>query len=184
MLRPCTSSYATSRELSDTATPALRGVCRFRPLPPCPAAIRFESSLLALCSSARRAALSPRPARLIKYVSIRMPDCGPLSETFFDASTRAIVPASFLNNPAGGCVESVFTEATHLRRVRSAISILHNSNRTHLLPSAIPKMVYRLLIICSLCGRCVVFSDGLDYLLPALGRAQASVTFDICHNPG
>jgi len=42
-----------------------------------------------------------------------MPDAGPLGETRFDASVRAIVPASFVKSPLGGCVESVFTLATH-----------------------------------------------------------------------
>lgn len=86
--------------------------------------MRFNSSFFARCSSARLGVLSPRPARLIKYVSIRMPDCGPLGETFFDASTRAIVAAFFLNKLGGGCVESVFTEATHLCGFRSAIFVL------------------------------------------------------------
>jgi hypothetical protein len=35
-----------------------------------------------------------------------MPDAGPLGETFFDARVRAIVAASFLNSPSGGCVAS------------------------------------------------------------------------------
>jgi hypothetical protein len=75
--------------------------------------IRAESKRFALSSSARRVALSPRPARLIKYVSIRNPELGPLGETFFEANVRAIVAASFVNSPFGGCVESVFTLATH-----------------------------------------------------------------------
>jgi len=50
----------------------------------------------------------------MKYVSIRMPEPGPLGETFFEARALAIVVALFVNNPAGGCVESVFTLATHL----------------------------------------------------------------------
>jgi hypothetical protein len=36
-----------------------------------------------------------------------------LGETFFDASCRAIVSASFVNSPAGGYVETVFTLPTH-----------------------------------------------------------------------
>ncbi len=52
-----------------------------------------------------------------------MPDCGPLGETLLEASERAIVDAFFLKSPAGGCVESVFTCATHFRfLVRCAIS--------------------------------------------------------------
>jgi len=74
--------------------------------------IRSESKTFAFCSSARRAVLSPRPARLMKYVSIRMPDPGPFGETRLEASVRAIVAALFVNNPAGGWVESVFTLAT------------------------------------------------------------------------
>jgi hypothetical protein len=75
--------------------------------------MRSERSLFALSSSARRDALSPFPPRLMKYVSIRMPDPGPLGETFFDASERAIVSASFVNSPLGGNVETVLTDATH-----------------------------------------------------------------------
>jgi len=75
--------------------------------------IRFDSKRFALCNSARRLALSPRPARLIKYVSILIPDPGPFGETFRDASVRAIVVALLLNNPLGGCVESVVTLDTH-----------------------------------------------------------------------
>jgi hypothetical protein len=45
---------------------------------------------------------------------MRMPEPGPFGDTFFDASVRAMVAAFFLNNPAGGCVESVLTVPTHL----------------------------------------------------------------------
>ena len=44
-----------------------------------------------------------------------MPEPGPLGETFFEASARAMVSASFANSPWGGCVESVFTLADHFR---------------------------------------------------------------------
>ena len=50
----------------------------------------------------------------MKYVSIRMPEPGPLGETLFEAKVLAIVLALLVNNPAGGWVESVFTFATHL----------------------------------------------------------------------
>jgi len=76
---------------------------------------RFTSKAFALSNSARREALSPLPARLMKYVSIRMPEPGPFGETFFDASALAIVGALFVNNPVGGCVESVLTPSIHLR---------------------------------------------------------------------
>jgi len=36
-----------------------------------------------------------------------------VGETFFEANVRAIVAASLVNSPFGGCVESVFTVATH-----------------------------------------------------------------------
>jgi hypothetical protein len=49
----------------------------------------------------------------MKYVNIRIPEPGPLGETLFDASVRAIVGASFVKRPSGGCVESVSTLATH-----------------------------------------------------------------------
>ncbi len=48
----------------------------------------------------------------MKYVSMRIPEAGPLGETFFEASVRAIVAALLVNSPAGGCVESVVTLAT------------------------------------------------------------------------
>jgi len=50
----------------------------------------------------------------MKYVSMRIPDPGPFGETFLEARVLAIVAALFVNNPAGGCVESVLTVATHL----------------------------------------------------------------------
>jgi len=56
----------------------------------------------AFSSSARREGLNPRPARLIKKLSMRIPETGPFGETSGDASVRAIVRALFLNSPAGG----------------------------------------------------------------------------------
>lgn len=53
----------------------------------------------------------------MKYVSMRMPEPGPLGETFFEASVLAIVAAGFVNNPSGGWVESVCTRAIHLLEV-------------------------------------------------------------------
>ncbi len=64
-------------------------------------------------SSARLCAVRPRPARFMKYVNIRIPEPTPLGETSFEARVRAMVAALFVNNPGGGCVESVFTVATH-----------------------------------------------------------------------
>jgi hypothetical protein len=52
----------------------------------------------------------------MKYVSIRIPDCGPLGDTFFEANARAMVGALFVNNPSGGWVESVCTDFTHFLR--------------------------------------------------------------------
>jgi hypothetical protein len=49
----------------------------------------------------------------MKYVSMRMPDPGPFGETRFDARAFAITAGLFVNNPLGGCVESVFTLLTH-----------------------------------------------------------------------
>src|SRR4029434_9603636 len=62
--------------------------------------IFFESNVLAFSSSRRRVALKPLPARLMKYVSIRMPEEGPLGETFLEASDLAMVAALLVNNPA------------------------------------------------------------------------------------
>jgi hypothetical protein len=44
---------------------------------------------------------------------MRIPDPGPFGETFFDASVRAMVAASLVKSPGGGCVESVVTVRTH-----------------------------------------------------------------------
>lgn len=44
---------------------------------------------------------------------MRKPDCGPLGDTFLEASTRAIVGARLVNNPLGGYVDTVLTFATH-----------------------------------------------------------------------
>jgi hypothetical protein len=73
---------------------------------------RAESSFLALSSAARRVGLNPFPARLMKYVSMRIPDAGPFGETRFDASSRAIVSGDFVNRPFCGWVESVLTAFT------------------------------------------------------------------------
>jgi len=43
---------------------------------------------------------------------MRIPDPGPLGETLGEASESAIVAASFVKSPFGGCVESVFTLAS------------------------------------------------------------------------
>ncbi len=75
--------------------------------------MRRESKVLALCNSARLFALSPCPARLMKYVSILIPEPGPLGDIFFDASVRTMVAALLVNSPSGGCVESVLTLDTH-----------------------------------------------------------------------
>jgi hypothetical protein len=59
-----------------------------------------------------------------------MPEPGPLGETFFEASVRAMVPASLLNTPSGGCVESVLTFPDHffvaLAMVRSVTEMIHH----------------------------------------------------------
>jgi hypothetical protein len=44
---------------------------------------------------------------------MRIPEPGPFGETFREASARAMVLALLVNNPGGGCVESVLTFATH-----------------------------------------------------------------------
>src|SRR5215510_11125389 len=77
--------------------------------------MRCESSRLALSSSRRRVGERLRPARLIKNVSMRIPELGPFGETFFDAKRRAIVAASLLNKSTGGWVESVLTFADQRR---------------------------------------------------------------------
>ena len=46
---------------------------------------------------------------------MRMPEPGPLGDTFVEARLRAMVAALLVNKPAGGWVESVCTLATHLR---------------------------------------------------------------------
>jgi len=45
---------------------------------------------------------------------MRIPDPGPFGDTFFEARLRAMVAALFVNNPFGGCVESLVTVRTHL----------------------------------------------------------------------
>lgn len=43
---------------------------------------------------------------------MRIPDCGPFGDTFFEARARAMVDAFFLNRPFGGYVDTVLTFAT------------------------------------------------------------------------
>ena len=38
----------------------------------------------------------------MKYVSIRMPETGPLGETFLEASVLAMTGALLVNSPGGG----------------------------------------------------------------------------------
>jgi hypothetical protein len=78
-------------------------------------AIRLDNRFFARSNSARRLRLSPLPARLMKYVSILIPEPGPFGDTLRDANARAIVLASFVNSPACGCVESVLTFAIQRR---------------------------------------------------------------------
>jgi hypothetical protein len=49
----------------------------------------------------------------MKYVSMRIPEDGPLGDTFLDANALAIAPALRVKSPLGGWVESVVTLATH-----------------------------------------------------------------------
>lgn len=44
---------------------------------------------------------------------MRIPEAGPLGETFFEARALATTAALLLNSPGGGCVESEVTEADH-----------------------------------------------------------------------
>ena len=74
--------------------------------------MRFRSKSFAFSNSTLRLALTPRPARFTKYVSIRIPELGPFGETLFEARALAMLAASFVKRPSGGCVESVFTFAT------------------------------------------------------------------------
>jgi hypothetical protein len=60
----------------------------------------------------------------MKYVSMRRPDVGPFGETFLEARARAIVSAFFVNNPGGGCVETVVTSETQLFARRFATRFL------------------------------------------------------------
>ena len=89
-------------------------ICQLRRFLVCFACILLASKVFALSSSARREGLSPRPERLIKNVSIRIPEPGPFGDTFLEANVLAITKALFLNNPGGGRVESVSTFAIHL----------------------------------------------------------------------
>jgi len=77
--------------------------------------MRSDRSFFARSSSLWRVAVSPLPARLMKKLSMRMPEAGPFGDTFFDASVRAMRGALFRNKPSGGCVDSVLTRATQRR---------------------------------------------------------------------
>jgi hypothetical protein len=60
----------------------------------------------------------------MKYVSMRIPDPGPFGDTFFEASSRAMISGDFVNSPSRGCVESVVTVFTH-RALFFALAIPH-----------------------------------------------------------
>src|SRR6185312_2560404 len=75
--------------------------------------MRSESSALAFSSSLLRFPLKFFPARFIKKFNMRIPEPGPLGETFLDARDFAIVSASLVKSPSGGKVETVFTCPDH-----------------------------------------------------------------------
>jgi hypothetical protein len=79
---------------------------------------RFDSSDFPRSNSARCDAVKPRPAQLMKYVSIRTPDATPFGETFLDASTLAIVGAFLVNSPPGGCIAFARKAPSRLARVK------------------------------------------------------------------
>src|SRR5437660_12560263 len=63
----------------------------------------------------------------MKKLSIRIPDAGPFGETRRDARERAMVAASLVKRPSGGCVESVVTAALHFRLATAVL--LHPSRQ-------------------------------------------------------
>jgi hypothetical protein len=75
--------------------------------------MRRESSSFARLSSAFLDGFRFLPALFMKKVNILIPDPGPLGETFFEASERAIVSAPFVKSPSGGNEETVFTLCDH-----------------------------------------------------------------------
>ena len=53
-----------------------------------------------------------------------MPEAGPFGDTRFDASALAIVLASLVNSPLGGCVESVVTFFTQRRELARRLTVV------------------------------------------------------------
>jgi hypothetical protein len=90
---------------------------------------RAESNPFAFCRTAFRDELRFLSARLMKNVSILIPEPGHLGETFFKASVRSIVSGSYVNSPSGGYVETVFTWPDHFFGEEADISI---PSRAHL----------------------------------------------------
>ena len=74
---------------------------------------RACSILFAFSSSRLREAGRPLPPRFRKYCIIRMPESIPFGLTFLEAICRAIVPASLVNMPFSGKVDTVETLLTH-----------------------------------------------------------------------
>jgi hypothetical protein len=61
---------------------------------------------------------------------MRMPETGPLGDTFFEASSRAMVLAPRVKSSGAGCVESVETLADHFRCLLVAfVRIPHHSSQ-------------------------------------------------------
>jgi hypothetical protein len=83
-----------------------------------------------------REALRPLPARLMKYVSMRMPEAGPLGETFFEASERAMTGALLVKRSLPGWVESVVTVFTQRLLVGIFVGGMRNG------PSGIEARIY------------------------------------------
>ena len=64
--------------------------------------MRFDNRALARSKVARLDGERPLPARLIKYVSILIPDAGPFGETRREARDLAMAEALLVKRPGGG----------------------------------------------------------------------------------
>lgn len=107
---------------------------------------------------------------------MRKPEAGPFGDTRFDPRARTIADARLVNKPGGGCVESVFTSATH-RFFFAAGVLMPNRDCASLML----EVLYRSLVLLSgppaLEGTQIPSSAGLRITFPRVQPIFSALEF-------
>ena len=135
-----------------------------------------DRSFLARSSSCLRDAVRFLPARLMKYVSIRIPEPGPFGDTFFDASVLAMTGALLLKRSCGGFVESVFTSFTHFFLVRHSLGFRRSGFLVHRCSS---RIVWMRRLLRGVYTDSIATGDNPVLLAPGITPSIASASYRI-----